>query len=174
MGIRIPLMLGMCSLLTYAQRGPVPSTNIRPGPTALTALKAALNLSDEQAGQLRDLQQERMQASRQNWDQVAQKQRELNDLLNAANADASAIGAMMIQIRALQKQAPPDEQIYRDKALAVLNPAQKMKLQILEQALQLRPAVDEALSVNLLKFEPIRAAGPSPGLLPALPPAVKK
>lgn len=174
MGNRIALILSLCPVLVYAQPSPVAGANIRPGPTGLTALKGVLNLTDEQAGQLRELQQERMQTSRQNWDQIAQKQRELNDLLNAGNPDASAIGAMMIQIRSFQKQAPPDEQIYRDKALAVLNPAQKMKLQILEQALQLRPAVDEALSVNLLRFELVRAAGPSPGLLPAVQPAGKK
>jgi len=146
---------------------------MRPGPQALTELKTALSLTDDQVAQFRQLQQDRMQASRQNWDQVAQKQRELNDLLNSGTADATVVGNMTLEIRALQKQAPPDEQTYRDKALAILNPAQKTKLQLLEQALQLRPAVDEALSVNLLQFQAPRFMGP-PIMQPPIQPTGKK
>lgn len=173
MRTRLPFLLGFCALVLYGQRLPVPGTGVRPGPQALTELKTALNLTDDQVAQLRQLQEDRMQASRQNWDQVAQKQRELNDLLNSGTADATAVGNMTLEIRALQKQAPPDEQTYRDKALAVLNPAQKMKLQLLEQALQLRPAVDEALSVNLLQSQGPRFTGP-PVMQPPIQPAGKK
>src|SRR5438309_1147643 len=116
----------------YAQ-APPSKVPLRPYQPAFTELKAALGLSDEQIEKLKQIQQSRYQLTTQLYDQIGQKQKALNDMLNSGSTDALAIGKAEIELQQLRKQTQVDKtSTYHDQALAVLTPEQKTKLATLE------------------------------------------
>lgn len=126
------------------------STLIYPGPV-FTQVKAYLGLTDSQMQSLQSILDSRNQAAQQFYNQINQKYAELNRLLEAGTGTAAQIGQLMLDIRALQKQTPPDTP-YRAQALNVLTADQKNKLPKLSEALQLQPAAGQAGMLLLIEY----------------------
>jgi Spy/CpxP family protein refolding chaperone len=124
------------------------------------ALKTALGLSDQQIEQLTALRKEERQALQPARQEMQQAQKALRDAMAAGTSDPAAIGKLTMQLRDLRQQVQQTNQTYRDRALGLLDEAQKTKVQNLQQAMQrlqrMRPAIAAATQLNLL--EPPRAA----------------
>ena len=80
----------------------------QPQPAEFSALKSYLNLTD---AQIRQMQQAREKAAKDAEEkektvrpQIQEKRRALADLLEKDDADATAVGRMMLDIRGLERQ----------------------------------------------------------------------
>jgi Spy/CpxP family protein refolding chaperone len=162
--MRIFVLLAAVSGIMLAQGGPMMPTLPIHIQSNYDELKSVLNLTDQQITQLKQLQQERTQATQAAYQQIAQKQKALNDLLSSGSTDAMAIGRLEIEIQNTRKQAPPGGASVRDQALAVLTADQKAKLATLQEALKLRTAADQAVGLNLLDYPQMQ-----PRPLPMMP-----
>lgn len=124
-------------------------------------IKTTLGLSEEQITQLKNLQQEKVTATQAFYTKMADKQKELNALLESNSADAAKVGQLMLELQQLRKQPAPSGTDVHDKAIAVLSADQKEKLSKIEEAQKLRSTVDQALQLGLLNPPP-----PSPRAMP--------
>jgi hypothetical protein len=117
-------------------------------------LKQALGLTDAQVRQLQEMQKEKQVQSQALYQQMAAKQKQLNDMLNADSTDALALGNLEIEVAKLRKQAGTQPPI-KGQALAVLNDAQRAKLADLQNALKLQRAAGEAMGLGLIDSPPV-------------------
>ena len=157
----IPI-LAASVLLAQTPQQPVAAQGAQAG-RAKEALKTALGLSDQQIEQLTALRKEERQALQQVRQEVQQAQKALSDAIAAGTPDPAAIGKLTLQLRELRQQVQQTNQTYRDRALGLLDDAQKTKVQNLQQAMQrvgrLRPAIGAARLLNLLEAPQGAAAG---------------
>jgi len=131
-------------------------------------LKNALGLTDQQVAELQKIQQEKTAATSAYFVKLQEKRKELSQTLESGSPDPTKVGQSLIEIQQMQKQGQPQALDVHDKAVAVLNADQKLKLAKLEEALKARPAVDEAIQVFLLNPPP-PASRPVPGGAGAMP-----
>ena len=129
---------------------------VPPPGQAYSQVKAQLGLTDAQVKSLEEIARSRQEADRANWQRMAEKEREMFQLLESGSTDAGRIGALMIELNRMRRQSPSTEQ-YRKAAVAVLTPEQLPKLAVLANVLQLQGAAHEAIGLNLLDY-------PAPGL----------
>ena len=142
-------LFGLTAFTAGAQGPRQPPTS--PGsPPAVNAVKEALNLTDGQLTQLRQVQQNRIQANRQLMDQIAERQRTLAQTLLQTAPDAATVGNLLLDANKLRKQIQTNDETYRGMAANVLTADQKKKLQDLDNALKLRPAIEQAMALGLL------------------------
>lgn len=113
-------------------------------------LRRYLGLTDTQVDALADVQKSKSEAEGAIHRQIAERYRELNQLLREGSNDANRIGQLMVEINNLRRQLPLPAGPYRDAALKVLNDDQKARLPALEQALRLAPAAWQAASLVLI------------------------
>ncbi|HYP13739.1 MAG TPA: periplasmic heavy metal sensor [Bryobacteraceae bacterium] len=149
----ISLVLG-AGLLAGQDRGGAGAA-IWPGPPSpADELKQYLALTEGQYQQLLQVQKTKNDAQQALWQQISDKQRQLYSLLESGSTDASRIGALMIEVRNLQKQSRGggSGDLYRSQALAVLNADQRAKLTSLDNALRLQPTAYQAVTLNLLDY----------------------
>ena len=125
-------------------------------------LKAALNLSDEQVTQLKQLQTDKMTATQAFYAKMAEKQKELTAAVDSSSADPATVGKLMLELQQLRKEPPATGDVH-EKAMAVLKPEQRMKLATLEAAQKMRGAVDQATGLGLLTPPAPPAPRMSPG-----------
>lgn len=151
--------------LAWAQSPATPVMPVVP-PQHYEALKQFLVLTDAQLNALIEVQRTRQNAEQAIWEQMRERQVELDRLLNAGSNDTAAIGRLMVEINNLRRQLPLSGAPYRTSALAVLNEAQKAKLPQLAQALTLQIPAGNAVSLNLIDGPPVT---PYPRILPAVP-----
>jgi len=143
-------VFGQCSLSSDGTPEPNCILPGEPNPSAYTNVKTYLGLTDAQVTQLTNLYNTRQQSVRSLWEQVSQKQRALDQLLESGSQDASAAGALVIAMANLRRQIEAGDGPYRDSALAVLTADQKTKLQGLDAARKLQTTIYEAMSLGLL------------------------
>jgi Spy/CpxP family protein refolding chaperone len=129
-------------------------------------VKAALNLTDEQITQLKQLQTDKMSATQAFYAKMADKQKELNAALESSTSDPTTVGRLMLELQQLRKQ-PPSAGDVHEKALAILKPEQKAQLAKLEEAQKMRSAVDQATGLALLTPLPPAAPHGMPAGAPA-------
>jgi Spy/CpxP family protein refolding chaperone len=82
--------------------------------------------------------------------QMMAQQKTLESVLSADQPDPAAVGKLILQIRAIQKQIGQALQAYHDGFLALLTQDQKEKTQAVVGAAQLLPAVKAFAEVRLL------------------------
>jgi hypothetical protein len=136
-------------------------------PLSFEDVKKYLVLSDSQMEQLLKLADERASRSQGNYDKVQAKRAELDGLLRSGSRDVTRLGQLTLDIYTLSNDTPvaPDE--WRHRAVAILNPQQRTKLEPLEQATKLAAAASQAVALNLVDAPPPPAPLPSP--MPLLP-----
>jgi len=113
-------------------------------------LKVYLNLTDTQVQALMAVQKSQQDATTAIYKQISDKQTQLNNLLKGTSPDPFQVGQLSIDINNLRKQLPISGEPYRTNALNVLTADQKNKLTALVAALQLMPAANEAVNLNLI------------------------
>lgn len=141
--MRLTYLILAATLTLAAQQTPS-----RPVPDS--QLKQYLNLSDAQMTGLQQVQTQRRQAESLFYQQINERQRQLNALLQAGSNDAASIGRLMVEINNLRRQLPLPTAQYRAAALAVLTDAQKAKLPALAEALRLQQPANEATWYDLI------------------------
>ena len=130
------------------------------------ALKAYLNLTDvqiqkiQQAGeQARKDADEKMKTLQP---QIRDKKIALEDLLEKGTTDATAVGKMMLEIQALQKQVRQAQEAVRNSQLNVLTAEQKARFKAIEDAATLPQATRDAARLGLV---PPPQGGPAPRMM---------
>ena len=137
--ILIVLTIACAPFLASAQEPPAPMI-----------VAGFLGFSDTQAatfGQLLGTLQTSVGPLQQ---QMMVQQKALDSVLSADQPDPAAVGKLILQIRALQKQVGQAFQSYHDGFLAMLTQDQKDKTQAVIGAAQLLPAVRAFAEVHLI------------------------
>lgn len=168
--MRTTMWLGLAALGVALAQGPMAPGGMRrfAAPQAPAAasrfddLKAYLNLSDSQIQSIQQTQQKAMESQRSVLEQVQSKHQTLQDLLDKGISDAAAVGKLMLEIRALQRQIEQARTATQTQLLGLLTAEQKTKLTALEQAAKLWPLIQQGAMLGLL--EP---PAPGPGLFGA-------
>jgi LTXXQ motif family protein len=124
-----------------------------------TALKETLALSDDQVDKLRQLQKSQRTALAPLAKQMGEKQRALHQAMRDGSTAESGKAALA-EIETLRKQMSTARAANRTQAVALLNPAQKQKLQALQDAAKLMRSVHEAAMLDLVEAP---AGGPAGG-----------
>jgi hypothetical protein len=140
-------------LLATAALSPAQETGITilPAPS-YTELKQYLGLSDAQTQSLEAILRNRSQAQQSVWTQIAEKNRQMYQLLENGTGSATQIGQLMLDIRNLERQMPTVDAPYRTQAVNVLTADQKTKLAKLDEALKLQGTASQAAMLLLLEY----------------------
>lgn len=117
-----------------------------------TQVKQYLGLTDPQIQSLESILRAFSQAQQDGWNQVAEKNRTLYQLLDSGTGSAAQIGQLMLDIRKIEKQFPALQEPYRQQAVNVLSADQKTKLAKLNESLQLQQTASEAAQLLLLEY----------------------
>jgi hypothetical protein len=154
-------ILGLTAAVLMAQPTPRPGMEGAPG---IAAVKAYLGLSDQQVQQLVQLRREEQQILQPLGEQMREKAQARREALQAANPNPTAIGQLTLDLQNLRKQIADVNEAYHAKALALVDSAQKEKLDELvaaeRRAARGRPIVRGATLLNLLPApEPPAGAG---------------
>ena len=127
------------------------------------ALKAYLGLSDEQLMQMAKAREQGQKAAQEKakalQPQMEQKHRALQELLNKPNADATALGKALLEVKAMEKQMQELANSARSGALSVLTQEQRAKFRNIEDAALLPEATRDAIRMGLAGTGP-RPMGP--------------
>jgi Spy/CpxP family protein refolding chaperone len=137
------LCAGLWLAPLYAQQTPAP-----PAPALAGQF---LGFSETQSARFQQLLQALQSATGSLEQQMAIRQQRLETLLNSDQPDPSAVGAVLVELRNLQKQAGRAIQNYHEGFLALLTPEQMQKAQAVIQAGQLLPAVRAFAEVRLIE-----------------------
>jgi hypothetical protein len=144
-------ILGLTAAVLLAQPTPRPRAAAAPG---IPAVKNYLGLSDQQVQQLVELRREEQQLLQPIREQMREKAQALSAARQAANPDPTTVGQLTLDLQNLRKQVAAIDEAYHAKALALLESAQKEKLDELAAAARRaergRPIVQGATLLNLL------------------------
>jgi Spy/CpxP family protein refolding chaperone len=136
-------------------------------PVSFEDVKKFLALSDAQMQQLGKILDEQTSASQGTYEKIQAKRAELDILLRSGSRDLNRVGQLTLDIYTLSNQTPAPVDEWRSRALAVLTPQQRSRLEPLEQATKLSAAATQAVALNLLDVPPPPVAPLSP--MPTLP-----
>lgn len=136
-------LLMVCAVTVFAQAQSGPPQP----PTA--DVQAFLSLTDAQVQSLQQLRQTQRTTVQPLMQQLMTKQQSLQNQL-ASGASAATLGTLLQDIEALQKQIQQAQTTYQAQALNLLTADQKTKLQALQDAAKLQPAIREATSLGLM------------------------
>lgn len=148
--------MGNGSTASYPQR-----------PLSFEDMKQFLALSDVQMQQLGKILDEQTSSSQGHHERLEAKRAELDALLRSGSRDVSRMGQLTLDIYTLSTEAPDPAEEWRRRAVAVLTPQQRAKLEPLQQAVNLAAAASQALAFNLLNAPPPPVSPLSP--MPLLP-----
>jgi len=132
--------------VAFAQGPPNPAGFAPP----VTELKTYMSLTDTQITSITNSNQALMTASRTLMEQIRTKRQGLQDLLAKGSTDAAALGKLLLEIQALEKQVTDNHTKAQTAAVSFLSADQKTKLKALEDASKLREEIGEAARLNLL------------------------
>ena len=109
-----------------------------------------LGLTPAQVDALEKARQARIQEEQSIYQQVAEKQRQMYQLLQEGSNDAATIGRLMVEVNNLNRSIPQKKAPYRAQALAVLTDPQKAKLTTLVDAMKLQTPAWQAVELNMI------------------------
>jgi Spy/CpxP family protein refolding chaperone len=120
----------------------------------LSGLRTYLNLSEAQALQIQQAgerpRREAEEKARTNEPQIREKHMALEDLLAKGTNDAAAVGRLMIDIRALEKQVRDAREAVRSSQLNVLTPEQRARFRSIEEEASRPEAIREARRLGMV------------------------
>jgi len=108
--------------VAFAQRGGPNPAN------AVNALKEALNLSDAQLETINALNQTRRERAQAIFNDIEQKRQILNNLLDAASTDVTAVGNAAIALRASENRLKAEQTWHLAELKKLLTGEQQTKL----------------------------------------------
>lgn len=133
-------------------------------------MKTYLALTDSQVQELQNIRSQVRSSASTLRQQIAEKQRSLNEAVAAGSSSAAELGQYLLDIQSLRKQISDAEAGVQAQAVAVLTADQKAKLQTLVDAAALQRNIRQAEALGLIA--PLSGApGPGPRATPGPPPA---
>ncbi len=132
----------------------VPAGAQEPPPPAPVVVAQFLGFTETQGEQFRNLLQNLQATMGGLGEQMGPRRQRLEELLNSDAPDPAAVGAALLEIRGLERQARRAFDSYHERFLALLTAEQKERVQAVVQAARLFPAVRAFAEVNLI--EPAR------------------
>ena len=131
----------------------------RPGNQQRTsdAVKQVLDLTDRQFTELNDLRDSHNQKLQDSSAQIRDIEKQRRDAM-AAGSGAAQIGALALQVQALQQQMLDENKAWYDSALRILDSGQKEKRQAVEDALKLAPNAAALMQYGLLDTSALQGA----------------
>lgn len=126
-------------------RGPRPDT---------AALKEALNLSDAQVQQIRDMTRQQMEGLKPLGDEMRDKSQALREEMKKDSPDQAKVGQLTVDLKTLRDQLKSKRTTRADGISALLTPEQRTKLKSLEEAARLAPAARQAAALGLIEPPP--------------------
>lgn len=148
----------LSAAVIWAQAQPQPRPGIGGPAPGIEALKKALELTDQQIQHLTQLRREEAGVLQPLRRQVQEKTQALKEAMAAPNPDPSLVGSLTLELRNLRQQIQETNKIYHEKALAVLTPEQRAKVENMTAAsrrlAQMGPALRAATALNLIPPPP--------------------
>lgn len=123
-----------------------------PPPPVLVA--TFLGFTDGQAEQFGILLNQFQNDLRSLQEQIAPRQQQLNVLLSQPDPDPATVGALVLQLHALQHQMEQIIQSFQNTFAALLTQEQKQKIEAVTLASQLEPAVGAFVALHLVPSSP--------------------
>lgn len=123
-------------------------------------LKDFLQLSDEQIDGIERLNLSSREALRPMLREMGRKKKELRDAIEEELPNSSYVGQLIVDLKESREQLHERKAESRSQALALLTPSQIQTLESLKRAIELGPAVRQAVGMNLL--EGPKRFGPKP------------
>ena len=143
------ILFSLCVFtVVLAAQAPPPEGQAPPAPR-LDAVKSALNLTDGQITQLRELRVARREELRTVRENIRANTAAMRENFEASG-DPTEIGKLVLQIQTLRTQASKINENYHDRAVAVLDAGQQDQLRTMEEAMKLQPAIPQARALMLL------------------------
>jgi len=158
MNFRLMIIIALAASALCAQ-GPGRRMHGMSAHAKTTEVQSYLNLTDAQIASLQQLRQSERAALEPIYQQMGPLHENLRTQSQSGNADAAAVGKLVLSIQSLEQQAAPIRSSFQQQALAVLTADQKTKLAALQSAAALMPTIHEATALNLLT-PPKRSEGP--------------
>lgn len=132
----------------------------RGGEMNLDALKAEIELTDQQVEQLLGIKTASREAMQPFYEQIRQKREALAQELEQENPDPATVGQLEVDITKLRKETEAKQAEFREQARNVLTPTQEPLLAKVAEASSPRQAVRQAMVVYLLDSPMGRRGGP--------------
>jgi len=155
--MRILRMMPLAAVLAATLVAQTPGGTTTPPAPPTDTLKTYLSLTDAQVTALQQLRKQERQDLSATFQDLGAKQRALRDALTSSK-DAATIGQLQLDIESLRKKIQDTHTSYQAQAVNSLSGDQKTKLQALQAAAALLPAIRQAGALNLLT--PPAGAGP--------------
>lgn len=144
--IAVVLVLGLSRIAVPGYAG-----EASPAPPAPVIVARFLGFTEAQAAQFGQLLQN-LQATMGGLEpQMRLRQQRLEELLSAEEPDAASIGALLIEIRALQKQAGQAIEAYHNGFQQLLSEEQRQRVREVVREAQLFQAVRAFAEVRLIE-----------------------
>jgi Spy/CpxP family protein refolding chaperone len=161
MRARFTILMAAATCLFAQHQGP-PMGHGHMAPN-FDAIKTYLNLTDSQTQALQNIQQQDQEATRSAMRKMRQSQAMLDNLMQKGGADPATVGKLMLDIQEAQGSVSKAHGAFNAQAVNNLTEEQKTKLKTLQDALQLMPAIHQAMGLQLLgpPQEPSGAAAES-------------
>ncbi|BDC48305.1 hypothetical protein F183_A06210 [Bryobacterales bacterium F-183] len=121
------------------------------------ALKSYLSLTDSQITTIQEARKAQREQMKASFPELQSKHKTMQEALQSGNADATALGNMLIDTQAARKKMQADRQAAHEQLLNTLTPDQKAKLDELKS--QRSDAARQAMRLGLLTPERGNGAG---------------
>lgn len=120
------------------------------GPARVAAVREALDLTDAQIQQLRELRKSQMEALKPTLDQMRTKNDALRKEMETDNPNPATVGQLTVDIKALRKTISDGQAERVAKAQQILTPEQQDKLKALTASKGVNRAFGEAAMLGLV------------------------
>jgi Spy/CpxP family protein refolding chaperone len=120
------------------------------GPARVAAVRDALDLTDAQIQQLRELRKSQMEALKPTLDQMRTKNDALRKEMETDNPNPATVGQLTVEIKTLRKTISDGQADRVAKAQQILTPEQQDKLKALNPATGTNRAFGEAAMLGLV------------------------
>ena len=127
------------------------------------ALRQYLDLTNAQVASMVRLNAELNRFQGEKFRRAAQVSNELAQEMRRENLDPMAIGLRHVELEAIRREIAAEQQRVARETQALLTPAQRPKVQALQEVLRMYPLACEALAMNLMAPPQQQPVGVPPG-----------
>jgi len=145
-----PAMVSAPPQARFQQPGPGAGPNAPMPQNPVQVLARFLQLTEQQAADLRALLEARKDIVEPLMKQIPEKEKELPDLLNSASPEPAAVGRVTIAIHDLRRQVDEARKDFAAGFEALLSAEQKTRVNAARQAARLQPVVGALRELGII------------------------
>ncbi len=114
-------------------------------------LKSFLSLTDSQVQAMQQSRTAQRESMRANSEELRSKESALREQMQSGAADPATVGRLVIETQAARKKMQSARKASSEQFLSSLTAEQRTKLQTLQEAAKLQPAIHEAMGLGLIE-----------------------